>query len=410
MDLAEKQGKMLLVLFREPGREPVCDHFEWAVLGVRQLRDKLQEYVCLTLPLDATIQVGGRPLTVLQTDSFKPMGGRPGVAILDFARRDQPYYGCVVSTFPFGEKCCYSAWQMGVILDLPPGRPETRYRAYVARCQALAAAGTKRPAAAVPWLDDYSFAMRAAEKQAKMLLIYFGKGPNPACDPFMTWALGDPAICERLKEYVCLRLPANARVETAAGDLALVEQPAFAEMLGRPGIAIIDFAHPGAKYFGQVVSAFPITNRLQYAPEQIDAILTLPPGTLTQRTLIYAVRTHPDKPASTRGAIDAHLLDEAESHSRHQASIRLQGHHQWDQRFQRINARLPAGLTATEVCAESWPGQRLVESAIECVRCWRLSEGHWHAVRSFHHLYGYDMRRGANGVWYATGIFGGGSR
>ena len=66
---------------------------------------------------------------------------------------------------------------------------------------------------------------------------------------------------------------------------------------------------------------------------------------------------------------------------------------------------------ASEECAESWPGQGLLESAIECVRCWRLSSGHWAAVRAEHRCYGYDIKRGNNGIWYATGIFGrGGDR
>lgn len=135
-------------------------------------------------------------------------------------------------------------------------------------------------------------------------------------------------------------------------------------------------------------------------------MLDLPPGTLTQRTLIYAVRTHPERPESTDGQPDPYLFDEAESHSEYQARIRLQGHHAWESRFHRINARLPAGCLASEVCAESWPGQGLLESAIECVRCWRFSSGHWSAVRQRHQVYGYDMKRGDNGVWYATGIFG----
>jgi hypothetical protein len=63
-------------------------------------------------------------------------------------------------------------------------------------------------------------------------------------------------------------------------------------------------------------------------------------------------------------------------------------------------------MTASEVCAESWPGENLVEAAVECVRCWRLSQGHWSAVRAAHRLFGYDMKRGSNGIWYATGIFG----
>jgi len=57
------------------------------------------------------------------------------------------------------------------------------------------------------------------------------------------------------------------------------------------------------------------------------------------------------------------------------------------------------------VCAESWPGQGLLRAALECVRCWRLSPGHWRAVSSRSDAYGYDIKRGSNGVWYATGIF-----
>jgi hypothetical protein len=124
---------------------------------------------------------------------------------------------------------------------------------------------------------------------------------------------------------------------------------------------------------------------------------------LTQRTLIYAVRIHPERPASALGCPDDRLLVEAESHSQYQASIRLQGHHGWNVRFSRIAAVL--GRSPREVCAESWPGQNLIESAIECVRCWRLSSGHWSAVQARNRAFGYDMKLGGNGVWYATGIF-----
>ena len=63
-------------------------------------------------------------------------------------------------------------------------------------------------------------------------------------------------------------------------------------------------------------------------------------------------------------------------------------------------------MLSREVCAESWPGQRLVEAAEECVHSWRQSSGHWEAVSGQHVCFGYDMKLGASGVWYATGIFG----
>jgi hypothetical protein len=131
----------------------------------------------------------------------------------------------------------------------------------------------------------------------------------------------------------------------------------------------------------------------------------LPEGSLTQRTLILAVRIHPDDPASTEGVFLTSLAKETESHSQYQARINRQGHHNWESRFHRISARLPGGDAAKEVCAESWPGMGLIAAAIDCVHSWRQSSGHWSAVRGRHAYYGYDMKRGSNGIWYATGIF-----
>jgi len=205
---------------------------------------------------------------------------------------------------------------------------------------------------------------------------------------------------------VCVQLPRDAKITVGGEPVILLEHTAFYEMLGRPGIAIVDFRSADANLRGTVVSTFPITEKLWYSPERMAVILDLPPGTLTQRTLIYAVRIHPEKPASTDGEPLPDLLEEAQGHSQYQAGIRRQGHHFWESRFRRIVARLPGGLSAREVCAESWPGENLVEAAVECVRCWRLSDGHWSAVRASHRFFGYDMKRGGNGVWYATGIFG----
>ena len=245
---------------------------------------------------------------------------------------------------------------------------------------------------------------RAAEQDVADLLLR--RLRRRAVQPFKAETLDDPRVRRKLQDYVCVQLPLDAKITVDGKEVTLLEHAAFHEMLGRPGIAIVDFRSSDRQAAGAVVSTFPITEKLWYTPEQMAVILDLPPGTLTQRTLIYAVRIHPDKPASTDGELSPDLLEEAQSHSQYQADIRLQGHHFWESRFQRIVARLPGGLTAREVCAESWPGENLVEAAIECVRCWRLSDGHWSAVRAPNRCFGYDMKRGSNGVWYATGIFG----
>jgi hypothetical protein len=256
------------------------------------------------------------------------------------------------------------------------------------------------------WYEDYALAMEAAERQDKMLFIYFCDRGDCDCNRFKSETLDDPRVRAKLQDYVFVQVPLDASIIMGGKKVILLEHEAFKEMLGKPGIAIVDFRHHDPQLYGMVVSTFPLEEKLWYTPEKMAVILELPPGTLTQRTLIYAVRIHPDHPASTQGEANEYLFEEAQKQSQYQADIRLQGHHRWQSRFQRITAKLKS-LTAREVCAESWPGENLVEAAVECVRCWRLSDGHWSAVRAYQPEFGYDMKRGRNGVWYATGIFGG---
>ena len=259
------------------------------------------------------------------------------------------------------------------------------------------------------WHDDYAKAMQRAEEQRKMLFILFvaaDGAKNNECDNAHRLAIARPEIQEKLSSFVRLELPLDAKIKINGEEVSLLQLPAFDEMLGRQGMAVVDFASQDARCNGSIVSMFPLYRGRPFTAEQIGTMLDLPPGTLTQRTIIYAVRTHPEHPGSADGEIRDDLAAEAESHSNYQADIRLQGHHRWETRFHRIRSRLPGGLTATEVCAESWPGEGLLAAAIECVRCWRLSSGHWRAVREHHPCYGYDMKRGNNGIWYATGIFG----
>lgn len=257
------------------------------------------------------------------------------------------------------------------------------------------------------WHSDYGEAVRAAQQGQKMLLILFSdpKASSRAAR-FRDEILAHSGLGKALSKYVLLELATDATIQTATGECTLLRTQPLAEMLGLDGVAIADYSDPASETYESVVSVFPFLHGEIYDLRKTQVILDLPPGTLTQRTLIYAVRTHPEGPQSTRGQFHPNLGREARWHSGLMARLRRSGHHQWETRFHRINRQIPGGLTATEVAAESWPGQRLLAAAIECVRCWRLSSGHWRAVRASHPCYGYDMRRGSNGVWYATGIFG----
>jgi hypothetical protein len=259
----------------------------------------------------------------------------------------------------------------------------------------------------IKWVTNYATAYQAADREKKMLFILFTEeNRTPAWREFEDSTLKHADVVSRLNKVVCAKLPLDAEVVVQGKPTRVLEHLSFREMLGRPGIAVVDLATDDQEIRGHVVSTFPFDQEAPYSVGKLTAILDLPEGTLTQRTLIFAVRTHPEAPRSTKGKLMSFLAQEAENHSSHQARIRVQGHHNWESRFHRITGRLPGGLRAQEVCAESWPHQGLLEAAIDCVHSWRQSPGHWSAVSSDQEAYGYDMKRGSNGIWYATGIFG----
>jgi hypothetical protein len=255
--------------------------------------------------------------------------------------------------------------------------------------------------AGIPRIDDYAAAGEAARASQAMLLVSVepnGGDPSDSAGLRLERADVQEQFLRSGTPWVFCRLG----MHEAGG---LVGDPSLAEMRRGPGVFVVD--HTGGQLTGRVVSILPRTSGKYYrfSPSHIDQLPSLPSGTLTQRSMILAVRIHPENPQSTFGTCNPMLCQEAAAHSAHQARIRTQGHHNWGMRSQRIVGNAGGAGSASEVCAESWENQDLLDSCVDCVASWRQSSGHWNAVRSPQSAYGYDIRRGPNGIWYATGIF-----
>lgn len=418
--LAAKNGqKLLIVLFASPEQREASVGFLADGVGVYAGGCE----VVVVFP-DATIKTHEGEVRLWEHPSFSELQRKPGVALVSFlGGPDDPDYGKVVATIPAGENGAMGPPERQRIVDLldslfvssrtrsdrsGPGRPLDVPRQDTAAQNGEVTLATHLAPILEPevWLTSYEAGVAQARREKKMLLVYlYPEADGQLRNQFESRALRDPLVIKELTRFVRVRLPESATVDEQGKSVRLLSHPMLSEMEGQPGLFIVDYASEGEKYYGQVVSQFPFLDGKPYTAQQMLAILTLPPGTLTQRTMVYAVRVHPERPRSVLGRPDPYLFAEAEKHSEYQARIRLQGHHFWETRFGRIISVLRGQRTASEVCAESWPGQGLLRAALECVRCWRLSPGHWRAVASEHDGYGYDIKRGSNGVWYATGIF-----
>ena len=279
-------------------------------------------------------------------------------------------------------------------------------RAQGAEVAGVASAGT------VAWLEDYPQARSRAIAEGKMLLVYFRADPENAHRArFERETLGDEKILEILQKFVAVRLPLDAGIMVVGQRVRLLDAASFAPLCGQAGLAVVDFRHPKSVHYQQMVGYLPFEKTAYYAPayeskHSVATFLTLPAGSLGGRMMIYAVRMHPERPASTGGQQHPVLMNACGSHCEHQAKLGRQGHHHWESRFQEIWAAT-GGVAPIEICAESWPDKSLLVACLDCVDAWHHSSGHWNAVRDSHPAFGYDIRRGANGIWYATGLFGG---
>ena len=221
---------------------------------------------------------------------------------------------------------------------------------------------------------DYYAGYEQADSQRKLLLVDFGSGA-----PLNAGRPGD------LDRHVVCRLPVGHVLPEE--QTPLIHAPCFRTLGGQPGLAVIDLT--GGPFHGTVVSALP---QRHCSPEKVAALLALPPGTLTQRTLCWAFMIHPERPQSVYAAPCPRLMAHCARHSAEQAAMNDQHH----------DMNNPG---RAEIVAESWPwNKNVVDAAIDIVWSWRQSPGHWGAARQAWNRYGYDMK--SNGEkWFATGVF-----
>lgn len=222
---------------------------------------------------------------------------------------------------------------------------------------------------------DYYAAYKQAASQQKLLLVDFGTSAS----------LG-AARPEHLARHVVCHLPVDYRLP-GSDSQRLIDHRSFRSLDGGPGLAVVDLT--GGPHHGDVVSALPQSH---CSSGKVAALLALPQGSITQRTLCWAFLIHPEHPQSVHAAPCPELMAHCARHSARQASMNNQHH----------DMNHPG---RSEIVAESWPwNKNMIDAAIDIVGSWRQSPGHWGAASQAWNRFGYDMK--SNGEkWYATGVF-----
>lgn len=221
------------------------------------------------------------------------------------------------------------------------------------------------------YVTEYDTAVTSARKASKQVFMTFDD------DTPFPWLLED--------EYIFARLTRDA---TCNGKRVL-DHSAFSHLQNGPGVAVVDLRKDSPQY-GHVTLSIP-SKHLTTNSRRLE-IFRLPDGTLTQRTLVWAIRVHAARPKSTECPPGPRLMQHATRHCWTQCRMHWQHH------------AIPP-YARSEIVAESWPWNKdVTTAAIDIVWSWSQSPGHWSAVMRRHNFYGYDMQ--SNGrKWFATGVF-----
>lgn len=290
---------------------------------------------------------------------------------------------------------------------LPPVKLEAE-KATEAKPAPEKAATELRTIGAVSWHTDYSAAYREAIKEHKQLLLLFRDDKDIlATSQFEKNVLAQPELKEPLSKFARVIVSTTALAPKAKDAKPedkvplLMSYPCFAYMQNQAGMAIVDLVAPNDFLFGKCVSAHPFSSNTLGSAGLVRVMLELPRGTITQRTLTYVLRTHPEQPASVWGTGDPYLFDQARYGAQLMVNYGSVGHHDWGNRSAQISAYYGSG--PSEV-ASMGGGYSLFDAAHSCVNLWRSSGVHWGMMITPGRYFGYDMVQSPNGTWFANGI------
>lgn len=266
-----------------------------------------------------------------------------------------------------------------------------------------------RKVGSLEWYTAYPDAYRQAKTEHKQLLMFFRDEKDLlTAGQLEANVLSKPELKEPLNKFVRVILPTTALAPVAKDAKPeekarrLLDYSAFAHMHKEAGLAILDLVDEKDHLFGHLISAHPFSSNTLSNEGTVRVMLELPRATITQRTLTYVLRTHPEQPASVWGKGDPILFEQCRVASQLMVNYGSVGHHDWGNRSAYVGGAF--GSSPMEV-ASIGGGNNLFEVAHSAVSVWRGSGVHWGMMITPNRYFGYDMVQASNGTWFANGIF-----
>ena len=261
------------------------------------------------------------------------------------------------------------------------------------------------PETSSEWTSEYVAAYQRAIAERRFLIMLF-REPVSEAGNVSTDGLPDAADIEGADDVICVVVPTTMPVPGRPVETAprLLDHRSFRHLQGEPGIAVVDLTRTDSPNFGRVVSAFPGATEQDSIIAALQPSLSLPEGTISQRSLLLGLRSGLPKSAFADLKYDEKLNDLANRNSRYMAHLDQTGLFEPDERRDAVRKQFGDDARVRELVFATDAATTIQSAASQAVEHWRSSgELEGDALDSGIMAYGLELFQSpATNRWFAT--------
>jgi hypothetical protein len=263
------------------------------------------------------------------------------------------------------------------------------------------------------WHSDYLAAYFEAAQEKRYLLMLFRETIVGGDEVASTDSFFAPSMRPMLEQFSRVDLPLNAAMPDNSGpgsnetenDLPnlLLKHRSFRHLGVRSGIAVVDLTDPESANHARVVSVLPLPDNGLFSDDELMLALNLPKGAISQRTLLFAVRsTVPDSGLSMR-QFSPTLIELAHRNSKYMASVEKIESFEQDARREQIAEEFGQQAELQELFFATESDATIHEAARQAVTRWTETSAAFDVLTTPATAMGMDMfQSSASGRWFVT--------
>jgi len=283
----------------------------------------------------------------------------------------------------------------------------------IVQSETTAVTKLETPVDSLKWHSDYIAAYVEASQEKRYLLMLFrdavaGGEPLASIDDVFA-----PSMRPILEQFSRVELPLNAVMPSLADKNndtqkkglpnLLLKHRSFRHLGTQPGIAVVDLTNRSSPNYARVVSVLPLPESSQFQNDSLTLALNLPKGTISQRTLLFAIRsTVPDSSLSMR-EFNSTLVELAHRNSRYMANSGQAGSFDQETHRQRIEQEFGPQAELKQLVFATDSEATIHEAALQAVTSWIETSESFDVLDAPATAMGMDMFQNfESGRWFVT--------